>query len=168
MRDCPERKDIVVQITRKDVDRYRDDQEELEAWRIAERRRQEEAFLQRVRDEAVELGRQLEPTPRWMQTIKKIRSEVLHTLATNTFRGGETVTVTIPLSDMSWRWRRKWNRLADRCWRSNAASSEVAKGLLEGGLRHCLETILPVSCAYCHRTGNTKWRLVVEFWPPKD
>ena len=64
MRDCFERKDIVAQITRKDVDRYRDDQEELEAWRIAERRRQEEAFLQRVRDEAVELGRQLEPTPR--------------------------------------------------------------------------------------------------------
>lgn len=168
MRDCLERKDIVAQITRKDVDRYRDDQEELEAWRIAERRRQEEAFLQRVRDEAVELGRQLEPTPRWMQTIKKIRSEVLHTLATNTFRGGETVTVTILLSDMSWQWRRKWSRLADRCWSSNAASSELAKGLLEGGLRHCLETILPVSCAYCHRTGNTKWRLVVEFWPPKD
>ena len=47
MRDCFERKDIVAQITRKDVDRYRDDQEELEAWRIAERRRQEEAFLQR-------------------------------------------------------------------------------------------------------------------------
>ena len=167
MRDCLERKDIVAQITRKDVDRYRDDQEELEAWRIAERRRQEEAFLQRVRDEAVELGRQLEPTPRWMQTIKKIRSEVLHTLATNTFRGGETVTVTILLSDISWQWRRKWSRLADRCWSSNAASSELAKGLLEGGLRHCLETILPVSCAYCHRTGNTKWRLVVEFWPPK-
>ena len=158
----------MAQITCKDVDRYRDDQEELEAWRIAERRRQEEAFLQRVRDEAVELGRQLEPTPRWMQTIKKIRSEVLHTLATNTFRGGETVTVTILLSDMSWQWRRKWSRLADRCWSSNAASSELAKGLLEGGLRHCLETILPVSCAYCHRTGNTKWRLVVEFWPPKD
>ena len=158
----------MVQITRKDVDRYRDDQEELKAWRIAERRRQEEAFLQRVRDEAVELGRQLEPTPRWMQTIKKIRSEVLHTLATNTFRGGETVTVTIPLSDMSWQWRRKWSRLADRCWRPNTASSELAKGLLEGGLRHCLETILPVSCAYCHRTGNTKWGLVVEFWPPKN
>ena len=153
----------MVQITRKDVDRYRDDQEELEAWRIAERRRQEEAFLQRVRDEAVELGRKLEPTPNWMRAIKELRSEVLHILATESSRGG-AVTVAISLSDMPWWWRRKWNRLADGCRSSNA----LAKGLLEGGLRHCLETILPVSYAYCHRTGSTKWELIVRFLPPKD
>ncbi len=154
----------MAQITRKDVDRYRDDQEELRAWRIAERRRQEEAFLQRVRDEAAELGRQLEPTPNWMRAIKELRSKVLHILSTESSRGGEVVTVAISLSDMPWWWRRKWSRLADGCRSSNA----LAKGLLEGGLRHCLETILPVSYAYCHRTGNTKWRLVIEFRPPKD
>ena len=51
------------QISRKDVADYRDDQEELEAWRITERRRQEEAFLQRIRDEAAGLGRHLKSTP---------------------------------------------------------------------------------------------------------
>ena len=158
----------MAQITRKDIKDYHDDQEQLKAWRLAERRRQEEAFLKKVRDEAADLGRQLEPTPNWMRAIKELRSEVLHILATESSRGGEAVTVAISLSDMPWWWRRKWNRLADRCWNSNTASSELAKGLLEGGLRHCLETILPVSCAYCHRTGNTKWRLVIEFRPPKD
>ena len=157
----------MAQITRKDVDRYRDDQEELEAWRIAERRRQEEAFLQRVRDEAAELGHQLEPTPNWMRAIKELRSEVLHVLATESSRGGEAVTVAISLSDMPWWWRRKWSRLADGCRQSKAASSELAKGLLEGGLRHCLETILPVAYAYCCRRSKS-WKLVVEFWPPKN
>ena len=158
----------MAQITRKDIKDYHDDQEQLKAWRLAERRRQEEAFLQRIKEEAADLGRQLEPTPRWMQAIKELRSEVLHTLATKSSRGGEAVTVAISLSDMPWWWRRKWNRLADGCRNSNAASSELAKGLLEGGLRHCLETILPVSYAYCHRTGSTRWELVIEFLPPKN
>ena len=154
----------MAQITRKDVESYRNDKEELIAWRIAERRRQEEAFLQRVRDEAAELGRQLEPTPQWMQAIAQLRRRVIETLAERDPKEETTISASILLSDMSWRWRRKWNRLADGCRSSNA----LAKGLLEGGLRHCLETILPVSYAYCHRTGNTKWRLVIEFRPPKD
>lgn len=158
----------MAQITRKDIESYRNDEEELAAWRLAERRRQQEAFLRYVREKATDLGRRLETNPRWMQAIEKLRSEVLHTLATNTLQRGETVTATILLSDMSWQWRRKWSRLADRCWSSNAASSELAKGLLEGSLRHCLETILPVSYAYCHRTGSTRWELVVEFLPPKN
>lgn len=158
----------MAQITRKDVENYRNDEEERAAWRIAERRRQQEAFLQRIREEAADLGRQLEPTPNWMRAIKELRSEVLHILATKSSRGGETVTATILLSDMSWRWRRKWSRLADRCRNSNAASLELTKGLLEGGLRHCLETILPVSYAYCHRIGSAKWELVVKFLPPKN
>ena len=156
----------MAQITRKDIKDYHDDQEQLKAWRLAERRRQEEAFLKKVRDEAADLGRQLEPTPNWMRAIKELRSEVLYILATESSREGEAavVTVAISLSEMPRWWRRKWNRLADGCRSSNA----LAKGLLEGGLRHCLETILPVSYAYCHRTGNTKWRLVIEFRPPKD
>ena len=47
------------------------------------------------------------------------------------------MTVAISLSDMPWWWRRKWSRLADGCRQLKAASSELAKGLLEGGLRHC-------------------------------
>ena len=171
MRDRPERKDIVAQITRKDVDRYRDDQEELEAWRITERRRQEEAFLQRIRDEAAGLGRHLKSTPQWVQAIKKVRSEVLHTLATNTFRRGETVTVTTPLSDMSWRWRMRWNRWIGGCgWAyREGVSPAIAKGLLNGGLRACLETILPVAHAGCYESKSmSSWVLTVEFWPPKD
>ena len=163
----------MAQITRKDIKDYHDDQEQLKAWRLAERRRQEEAFLKKVRDEAADLGRQLEPTPleptpQWMQAIAQLRRRVIETLAERGPKEETTISASILLSDMSWRWRRKWNRLADGCRSSNAASSELAKGLLEGGLRHCLETILPVSYAYCHRTGNTKWRLVIEFRPPKD
>ena len=87
MRDCLERKDIVAQITRKDIDRYRDDQEKYEAQQLAERRRQQEAFLKKVGKEATNLGQQLKSSPRWMRTIEKLRSEVLHTLATNTLKG---------------------------------------------------------------------------------
>ena len=168
MRDSLERKNIVAQITRKDIDRYRDDQEKYEAQQLAEQRQQEEDFLRYVRKKATDIGQQLKSSPRWMRTIEKLRSEVLHALATDALQRVKTVTTTILLSDMPWWWRRKWSRLADRCRSSNAASSELAKGLLEGGLRHCLETILPLNHVYCHRTGSTRWELVVEFLPPKD
>lgn len=170
MRDSLERKNIVAQITRKDIDRYRDDQEKYEAQQLAEQRQQEEDFLRYVRKKATDLGRQLKSSPRWMRTIEKLRSEVLHALATDTLQRVKTVTTTVLLSDMSWRWKRKWSRLADRdrCWSSNAASSELSGGLLEGGLKNCLETILPLNRVYCHRTGSTRWELIVEFLPPKD
>lgn len=158
----------MAQITRKDIDRYRDDQEKYEAQQLAERRRQQEAFLKKVGKEATNLGQQLKSSPRWMRTIEKLRSEVLHTLATNTLKGVKTVTTTILLSDMPWWWRRKWSRLVDRCCSSNAASSVLEKGLLEGGLKNCLETILPLNRVYYHRTGSTRWELVVEFLPPKN
>ena len=103
------------QISRKDVADYRDDQEELKAWRIAERRRQEEAFLQRVRDEAAELGRQLEPTPKWMQAIAQLRRRVIQALAEGDSKGETTISASIALSDMPWLWRRKWSHLADGC-----------------------------------------------------
>ncbi|QHU93724.1 hypothetical protein GWK78_01600 [Candidatus Saccharibacteria bacterium oral taxon 488] len=103
------------QISRKAIEDYRDDQEELKAWRIAERRRQEEAFLQRVRGEAAELGRQLEPTPKWMQAIAQLRRRVIQTLAEGGSKEETTISASISLSDMPWRWRRKWSRLADGC-----------------------------------------------------
>ena len=53
----------MAQITRKDIKDYHDDQEQLNAWRLTERRRQEEAFLQRIRDEAAGLGHHLKSTP---------------------------------------------------------------------------------------------------------
>lgn len=78
----------MAQITRKDIDRYRDDQEKYEAQQIAEQRRQEEALLQHIRNEATELGQQLKSSPRWMRTIEKLRSEVLYILATESSREG--------------------------------------------------------------------------------
>ncbi len=158
----------MAQITRKDIDRYRDDQEKYEAQQLAERRRQQEAFLKKVRKKATDLGQQLKSTPKWMQAIEKLRSEVLYILATESSRGREAVTVAISLSDMPWWWRRKWSRLADRCCSANTASSVLEKGLLEGGLKNCLETILPLNRVYCHGTGSTRWELVVEFLPPKN
>ena len=158
----------MAQITRKDVENYRNDEEERAARRIAEQRRQQEAFLRYVRKKATDLGQQLKSTPKWMQAIEKLRSEVLHALATDTLQRVKTVTTTILLSDMSWWWRRKWSRLVDRCCSSNAASSVLEKGLLEGGLKNCLETILPLNRVYCHRIGSTRWELIVEFLPPKD
>ena len=160
----------MAQITRKDIDRYRDDQEKYEAQQIAEQRRQEEALLQHIRNEATELGRRLESTPKWMQAIEKLRSEVLYILATESSREGEaaavTVTVAISLSEMPWWWRRRWTHLA-RDYKFAAA--ELTKGLLEGGLKTTLETILPVAYAYCCYRGSTKpWELVVDFWPPKN
>ena len=159
------------QISRKAIEDYRDDQEELKAWRIAERRRQEEAFLQRVRGEAAELGRQLEPTPQWMQAIAQLRRRVIQTLAEGGSKEETTISASISLSDMPWRWRRKWSRLADGCGLYQEPVNtplELARGLLEGGLRHCLETILPVAHANCYKTKDTGWVLIVTFWPPKD
>ena len=157
----------MAQITRKDVENYRNDEEERAARRIAEQRRQKEALLQHIRNEATELGRRLESIPKWMQAIEELRSEVLHALAADTLQRVKTVTTTILLSDMPWWWRRKWNRLADGCRSSNAASSVLEKGLLEGGLKNCLETILPLNRVYCHGTRSAKWEIVVEFLPPK-
>ena len=161
----------MAQITRKDIKDYHDDQEQLKAWRLAERRRQQEAFLRRIRDEAADLGRHLKSTPQWGQVIKRVRSEVLHIFAADTRRGWENITVTIPLSDMSWRWRMRWNRWIGGCgWAyREGVSPAIAKGLLNGGLRACLETILPVAHAGCYESKDMgSWVLTVDFWPPKN
>ena len=160
--------DTVAQITRKDVDRYREDREKYEAQHLAEQRRQKEALLQHIRNEATELGRRLESIPKWMQAIEKLRSEVLYILATESSREGEAavVTVAISLSEMPWWWRRRWAHLA-RDYKFAAA--ELTKGLLEGGLKTTLETILPVAYAYsCYRGSTKSWELVVDFLPPKN
>ncbi len=158
----------MAQVTRKDVENYRNDEEERAARRLAEQRRQQEAFLRYVRKKATDLGRRLESTPKWIQAIEKLRNEVLYILATEGPRGGEAaaVTVAIYLGDMPWWWRRRWARLAGGY---KVATAELTKGLLEGGLKTTLETILPVAYVYyCDRGSTKSWKLVVEFLPPKN
>jgi len=158
----------MAQITRKDVESCRNDEEERAAQRLAERRRQEETLLRHIKDQAAELGRRLESTPKWGQEIEKLHGEVLGTLAK---RGSEApIRASVSFSTAPWRWRRRWRRLADLADECQiyTAPSILTKSILEGGLKRSIgEDILPIAYAHHHKTERG-WELILEFLPPKN